>query len=143
MATDYEGACDAILTRFKAQMDSLRPTLKIAWENMPFDPQHDFSPSTDVAWARISVIGGEAFQASLGGGAAVLWRHPGLVAVQIFTPADGGANTALAIADDVATALRGVTTSGVVLKAASIQPVGRDGAFYQVNVTVPFRFDAQ
>ena len=56
---------------------------------------------------------------------------------------DVGANTAIAIADDVGTALRGVTISGVVFKASSVIPIGRedDEPFYQVNITTPFRYD--
>ena len=65
-----------------------------------------------------------------------------MIQVQVFTPTEQGAATALGIADDVATALRGVTVSGVVLKAASVIPIGRDGVdFFQVNINVPFRYD--
>lgn len=63
--------------------------------------------------------------------------------MQVFTPTDEGANTALAIADDVGTALRGITISGVVFKASSVVPVGREGddPYYQVNINTPFRYD--
>ena len=143
MAADFEAAVDVILTRFKAQMDSLRPTLKIAWPNMSFNPASDYTPASHVGWARVAVLGGESRQASIGDSGRRRWRTPGVFAVQIFAPAERGGNTALAIADDVAGAMRGVTSSGVLLQAASIYPVGRDGAFWQVNVNVPFRFDVE
>jgi len=136
-ATTY----DTILTRFKAQMDSLRPLVPIAWPNMPFDPKDDYDDATHQGWARIAIQGGEQQQASIGG--TPRWRQVGIVQVQVFTPTEQGANTALAIADDVATALRGITVSGVILRAASVSPVGRigDSAWFQVNVNVPFRYD--
>jgi hypothetical protein len=131
-----------ILTRFKAQMDSLRPLVPIAWPNMPFDPKDDFDDATHQGWARITIRGGEQQQASIGGTSNRRWRQVGVIQVQVFTPTEQGAATALGIADDVATALRGVTVSGVVLKAASVIPIGRDGVdFFQVNINVPFRYD--
>ena len=134
---------DTILTRFKAQMDTLRPLVPIAWPNMPFDPLTDFNSATHQGWARIAIQAGEQNQASIGGTRTRRWRQVGLILVQVFTPTDVGANTAIAIADDVGTALRGVTISGVVFKASSVIPIGRedDEPFYQVNITTPFRYD--
>ena len=131
-----------ILTRFKGQMDTLRPLVPIAWPNMPFDPQDDFDDATHQGWARITVQGGEQRQASIGGTSNRRWRQVGLIQVQVFTPTEQGATLALQIADDVATALRGVTVSGVVFRAASVIPVGRDAQqLFQVNVNVPYRYD--
>jgi len=134
---------DTILTRFKGQMDTLRPLVPIAWPNMLFDPLDDFDPATHQGWARIGVQGGEQLQASIGGTSNRRWRQVGNILVQVFTPTDEGANTALAIADDVGTALRGITISGVVFKASSVVPVGREGddPYYQVNINTPFRYD--
>ena len=134
---------DTILTRFKGQMDTLRPLVPIAWPNMPFDPLDDFNPAMHQGWARIGVQGGEQLQASIGGTSNRRWRQVGNILVQVFTPTDEGANTALAIADDVGTALRGITISGVVFKASSVVPVGREGddPYYQVNINTPFRYD--
>jgi hypothetical protein len=139
----FSDTYDTILTRFKGQMDTLRPLVPIAWPNMPFDPLDDFNPATHQGWARIGVQGGEQLQASIGGTSNRRWRQVGNILVQVFTPTDEGANTALAIADDVGTALRGITISGVVFKASSVVPVGREGddPYYQVNINTPFRYD--
>lgn len=140
---DFAAAYNTILTRFKSQMDTLRPDVKVSWPNIDFDPESDFDASTDDAWARITVQGGEAFQASLGGTGNRRWRQPGLVTVQIFSPMGEGLQTSLDVADDVVVALEGVSTSSVDLHAASVNPIGRDGAFFQTNVRTPFRFDNQ
>jgi|TARA_R110002167_G_scaffold92478_1_gene248331 hypothetical protein len=140
---DYAAAYNTILTRFKGQMDSSRPNVKISWPNIDFDPEADFNTSTDEAWARVTVQGGEAFQASLGGTGYRRWRHLGLVTVQVFSPMGEGLQTSLDVADDVVAALEGVTTSSVEIHASSVNPIGRDGAFFQTNVRTPFRFDNQ
>lgn len=133
---------DAILTQFKTGMDTLRPNVPIAYPNMPFDPDTQYIASTHEAWARIVIQGGEERQASIGGD-ATRWRKVGIVSVQVFTPLNAGQTTALEISDDVATTLRGITVSGVILKAATINPIGRedDEAWLQVNIDVPFRYD--
>jgi hypothetical protein len=139
----FATAYDTILTRFKAQIDTSRPLVPIAWPNMPFDPKDDFDDATHQGWARIIVQGGEQVQASINGSSNRLWRQVGLIQVQVFVPSNQGAVLVLGIADDVASALRGVTVSGVVFRAASVIPVGRGGdeVWYQVNVNVPFRYD--
>lgn len=131
----FEQAYDAILAQIKTQLDSSQPTLPIAWPNM------DYDPSEGTSFARVTVLGGEARVASLGIIGQRRFRHAGTVIIQIFVPSGQGANVGLAIADDIAAALRGITTSGVILMATTITPVGRDGAFYQVNTSTPFRYD--
>ena len=140
---DFAGATDAILGRFKSQWAILHASdCPIAWPGMEFDPEGDFG-SGGVAWVRISVLGGEAQQASLQAAPYRRFRVTGVTIVQVFAPSGSGLGTAAAleVADDVAVALEGVTVGGVVLRAASINPVGRDGAWFQVNVQVPFQFD--
>ena len=139
----FAGAYDAILGRFKSQMDSSRPNVPVNWPNMEFDPESDFDASSDDAWVRIVVEGNDAQQASLGGTGYRRFRQFGLVTTQVFCTSGKGLETALNVADDVVTALEGVTTSGVRLQASSVTPIGRDGAFYQVNVRTPFQFDNQ
>jgi len=140
---DFEAAFHAILGRFKDQMDSLRPNVPIAWPNLPYDPLEDFSAASHDAWARITIRGGDARIASAGAVGHRRWRHVGVVIVQVFTVLGRGAAAGLAVADDVAHALRGTTVNGVALNAAAIEPVGQDevGGFFQTNVRVAFRYD--
>ena len=83
-------------------------------------------PNVPVSWPNIEFAPAEDFDEASN---------------EVFAPIGVGANQALAVADDVATALRGVTASSVRLKAPSINPIGRDEGYYQVNVTTPFEFD--
>lgn len=141
MSADYEAAYDAILGQFYAAFAATHTRVPVAWPGRAFDPAVDFNPSTHDGWCAITIRGGEGQQASLEGPGRRRWRYPGVIFVQVFTPTGAGLNTALGIADDVAAALRGVSVSGVVLRAASVQPLGRDAGWEQVNVSCPYRFD--
>lgn len=140
---DFENAYDAIMGQFFLQMKAARPRVPIAWPNTRFDPATDFVAATHQAWARITMLGGEGRIASSGSPGTRRWRHVGLVVVQVFAPLGSGAAAALAVADDVATALQGVSVDGVTLQAASIRVIGTDaeGAWYQVNIETPYRYD--
>ena len=140
---DAESAYNTILGKLKTKMDAARPLVPIAWPNIQFDPADDYTPGTHQGWARVALVGGDAEIASAGGTGSRRWRHYGVVVVQVFTPLGKGAAMALAIADDVATAFRGVTASGVVLRAPTVRPIGTDaeGAFWQCNIETPYRYD--
>ena len=140
----FHTTADTIRVRLQAQWDTLRgdPTdCPIAWQNVVFDPQSDFDPASHVGWVRSSVLWGQARQASISG-TNLRWRRPGIVMCQIFTPQGTDDEVALQLADNVSTALQGVTVSGVVLQATSITIVGADDAFYQVNAQTRFRYDS-
>jgi len=136
-----QAAFDSILAQFKTVMDISRPNVPIAWPNVEFTPKDDYDEATHEAWARITAQNAGSVQKTIGAVGSRRWRVSGIVFVQIFAPLGNGANEGLAIADDVVTALRGITTSGVRLKASTVEAVGRDTAFYQVNVNTPFEYD--
>ncbi|MDP6698086.1 MAG: phage tail terminator-like protein [Candidatus Latescibacteria bacterium] len=130
-----------LFTRWKAQWDTLRPNVPVAYPNVEFDPDGtSYDPDTHQGWVRIGLSMGESYAAATGG-TKKRYRNPGVLWVQVFTELNQGNKLALQIADDVATALRGVTVSGVVLLATSINEVGRSGPWYQVNANTRFRYD--
>ena len=138
----FRTAFNTIMTRFNTQMNSTRPNVPIAWPNIDFDPTVNFNAASHQGWARITILAGDQNQASING-SSTLWRQTGVITVQVFTPTEKGAEMGLSIADDVAAIFRGLTVSGVVMKAGSVVPIGREDEepFYQVNVDVPFRYD--
>ena len=138
---DFEDAYDAIMGQFKTAFADTHSTVPVAWPGLDFDPATGFNPSRHTGWVRVTVRGGDGHQASLEGTGRRRWRYPGVIYAQVFCPTGAGMNTALAIADDVAAAWRGVTVNGVVLRAASVQPIGNDRGWLQVNVTCPYQFD--
>ncbi|MBM3280820.1 MAG: hypothetical protein FJY95_22490 [Candidatus Handelsmanbacteria bacterium] len=144
MPTTFSDATDAILGEFRdAWAISHATDCPIAWPSVAFDPKTDFDPEDHVAWVRVSIQGGEAQQASLAAPPNRLFRVVGVILVQVFVPSGPGLglSTALGVADDVVSALEGKNAGGVAIRAGSINPVGRDGEWEQVNVSFAFRFD--
>jgi len=110
---------------------------QIAW------PNRDFTPPAKASWLSVTIQAGDAAQIEFGSSAdSVTHRHPGIVVVQVFTPANWGDKTALDLADSVAALFRrqrlSYTDGSVLFRTPSVRTIGVDGAFYQVNVSVPF-----
>jgi len=142
----FSEAASTIRNRFATQMHAERSIL-IAFDNATglYDGTQTVQEPQDangdpVPWVRLNIRPGNAFQVTLGRNRT--FRNPGTVITQIFTVAGTGDGLANEIAEDVAAALRGVTVSGVRLRATSPpQFVGPDGAWYQVNCVTPFEYD--
>lgn len=108
---------------------------QISWPNV------DFMPPSKAAWIAVSIRDGDASQIELGS-TKNTHRHPGLVIVQVFVPALWGDKTALDLADSVAALFRRQRADdmdgSIVFRTPTIRVIGREGAFFQVNVSVPF-----
>lgn len=111
----------------------------IAWDNVAFDNQ---KASDATAWCRLQILQGESSGLSLGSTAV---RAQGFMLASIFTPAEQGDKLALEIADEIVSACNSttITLAGntTILRTPSVNPIGRDGAWYQINVSVPFQSD--
>ena len=123
----------------RGRLIALWPATPIAIENEPFaipDPPRPF--------LHLSVRGGAALQASLGAPDARLMRREGSVRLTVLTPTMGGTRAARRHADAAAALFETKNFSGVQCRAASIgdaAPFGRDGAWQQLPITIPFHFD--
>lgn len=129
----------AIRTLFNAGWGNTTP---VAYPNEPFT-----SPK-DTAYAVLSIKADDAFQIELGApGPGVTFRQPGLIFVQIFTPADEGNNAALALADTAAAIFRRqsstIVDGRILYRAPSIDTIGitKEG-WFQVNVVIPYIRDS-
>ena len=89
--------------------------------------------STDVAWDNV------AFNAQKASDSGAWCR------LQILTPAEQGDKLALDIAGEIISACNSttITLAGntTILRTPSVNPVGRDGSWYQINVSIPFQSD--
>lgn len=100
----------------------------IAWENIAFD-----MPNNDE-WVRLNILNGSSGYRAING----LKRHLGIIIVQVFVPKDTGTSKAREYADMVSQIFDSKKFSDVVCDVASIETVGADDTFHQVNVTVPY-----
>jgi hypothetical protein len=105
-------------------------------------PNREFTPPTKAGWLRVVLQAGDAAQIEIGGTPKNIHRHPGLVLIQVFVPANWGDKTALDLADQVAALFRRVrvehTDGSIVFRTPTVRAIGPSGAYYQVNVSVPF-----
>lgn len=121
-----------IETLFSTEWALAQPNIPIEFDNSDYDPE------TGVPYVTLTVISGTAFQACLGK-ATNTYRHNGLIIVQIHCPVDEGSAVARGLADTAAQIFRTRhINSGIVTRTPDFDRVGRNGAYYQINVLVPF-----
>lgn len=128
----YELISNAIRLRFQQNV-KVPESLPVAWDNAPF------AHPGQTTWARVAIRVGEARQIAIG--VANDYRKEGTMTVSFFTPLGTGDQAALALADLVKDAFRLVEVDPIVFGVPSVRPGTRDGAFWRVDVTVPFIAD--
>ena len=111
----------------------------VAWDNVGFD-EHD--SGTSAIWVRFQIDTAFSEVRELGSTAA---RTEGLVLASVFGLAGRGDSMVLGLCDEIVSAFKSSTHtySGttVVFRTPSVQHIGRDGSWWQTNVSVPFFTD--
>ena len=126
-----------IRSRFDTQWTLLRPTVQAVFDNAGDDS--DGRVPENQAWVRLTTLPGESQQVEMGN--CRRWRRVGSIVVQIFVPAASGTGLALELGDTVRDIFEGLTVSGVIFRATSLNRVGLDGAWLQYNATTNFQAD--
>lgn len=140
----FTQARDEILELFKAAWDTTG--LGVVYDDAPTDTptRAELANENVTGWARATVRHALGQQSSLANGTDGKRRYirEGNFIVQIFTPAGTGLRTADQYAKVVADALEGQETpGGVWFRNVSYREVGRDGPWYQTNVSATFQYD--
>ena len=140
--TSFVQAYRIILDRFVAQWAILHPSdVPLALPNVAFDIDTDFDPDTHTGFVRANVLSSSTRQASISF-QTKRWRSAGVFIAQIFVPQGSGIIPSVGLADDVKTAMQGITTNGLALRATSPPiNVGRADGLYQQNTQTPFLYD--
>lgn len=93
----------------------------------------------DDTHLKVSLLMGESLPIELGPNGTDV--HTGILSVQLFGPINQGLKSLLAVAQKIREAFnRASTLAGVSFQVVSVQPQGDDGEFYEVLVSIPFRF---
>lgn len=101
----------------------------------------DYNISAGVPYVTLTIQSGPAFQADLGKPTNT-YRHNGLIIVQIHTPVDEGSAIARGLADEAATIFRTrFIGAGIITKTPDFDRIGVSGAYYQINMLIPFHRD--
>lgn len=114
-------------------------TTPIVFDNVGFRP-------TDSAYVAIFIQNASAQQIEIKG-TTPLHRYSGIIAIQIFTDANSGSNTARTYADTIAAIFRNQSfsygNSGTIFcRSPNVQRVGVVEGRFQLNLSVPFYRDA-
>lgn len=97
-----------------------------------------------TAWARVSVRHATGEQHTLADASSKrLFCNYGVVTVQCFAPMrdNTGALVARRLAEVAKAAFEGVTTENVWFSNVRFQEQGREGTWYQINVSADFQWD--
>lgn len=128
----YELVSNVVRLRFQAQIKTPEG-LATEWDNAPF------ASPPDTLWARVSVRLEGARQTYTGRTNG--YRKTGQIVIGLFAPIGTGDAAQLALADAIKTAFSLVEVAPVQFGVPSVGPGSRDGAYWRLEVTVPFDAD--
>lgn len=135
---DFDNIASCIRQEFDTQWPTLQPTIDHYFIGQTI-PIKELENST---WVRVAINFGESQQVAMGGGTSGRRvRTVGVVAVNIFAPNGGGDGQLFRLADSVASIWQVSTIQGIVYRAASAQPIQRDGPWVILPVFTPFFAD--
>ena len=109
----------------------------VAYDGAPNGPSVDAAITNQEPWVRLTIQHGDSFTSSIGSKPCV--RRPGLIMCQVFTPDNKGSRRAHQIADSLAAHLEHWQNGHLSTLASSVQRVGPQDGWYQLNVSTPFR----
>jgi len=138
----FKQARDTIAGEFRSRYHSQRSE-PIGFDNVGKLVAPDgslVSKPEQAPWIALNIRAGDSSQIELG--QTPTYRNPGSIIVQIFVPQGQGDGEAYAIADAVASAIRGITVNGVRFRATSPpQFTGPTSSWLQYNSVTSFEFD--
>jgi len=131
-------------------MDALFGLTKTTWEantsglELHFENQDEARPNPPAMFARAELAHAFSDIVSLGapGHGVRMNRRFGSLIIQIFVPSGTGVFEAGEVADAMALAFESATfNGGLRIEGASINEIGSDGTYWQLNVLVEFQYD--
>ncbi len=135
MSLTHQQAVDEMSTMFKDVWDGT------GWQ-VDWDDVRSQRDTADQPWAMFVIRHAPAGQTTLGGVGKRTFNRLGIIITSIFTPIGNGLSTSYALAKIAADAYEGKhSPNGVWFRNVAIQEIGRDGEFFQLNVTIAFDYD--
>lgn len=133
---------ELLIDAWEADQDS-RYVRLMYWDLPKDTPRDEGDEENPEAWARISVLHTNGFQASLAGDSGRRrWRRTGTVFVDIFTPTGDGLSLADKLTMVAMRAFEGnSTSSGIWFRNVRPEEIGPDGVWFQTQVRADFEYD--
>lgn len=148
MSLTFSEARDAMFSRFYTDWQALAPAQNdgtlpaVDWQG----DDEGFAPDNSQPWARAVILHGPSSQDVLGAaGAGRSFERNGSVVIQIFAPLSRGQGLtqAEALAIIAQNAFEGKTAGAggcIWFRNVSINEVGPDGGWFQINVNADFLY---
>lgn len=131
----FVGVHNAIRGYFKDEVQDVVRDLVCIYDNTERD---DPAPDADL-WARVSVLPAASEVMELGSTVA---HTGGILLVSLFAKLGVGDKIALGAADTISAAFKQAAVTfeshQVDFRTPSVNPLGRDGGWWRVNVSVPW-----
>ena len=127
---------------YDANRIAIQSHLQSGWTTTPILFDGAVPAQHQDEWIRLNIFDTSANQASIGG-AAVKYRHNGLIVIEIYVEnsEQTGSGKATRYGDTLAALFRGETVGDALFRSPVVRQIGRDEGWYRVNVEVPFQRD--
>ncbi|MCC7271408.1 MAG: hypothetical protein IT561_01990 [Alphaproteobacteria bacterium] len=119
--------------RFATAWSAAEPLVPVRW---PSDAAP--RPAAAAPWLRVAVVPGDARAVGLAADGRRLYRHHGLVAIDVFVPPGEGLARALTLADRAAAILRGWQAPGLACGAPRLAHGDDAEGWRRASLSVPF-----
>lgn len=135
MSMTYEQAVDDMQGMVRSAWASTGHA--IFWESVEADRETD-----DTAWAVSTIRHVTGRQDTLSGKGGKSFLRGGIIFVQIYTRVGKGLQESYQLAKVISDGFEGqASPRGVWFRNIRINEAGKDGAFYQTNVTIEFQYN--
>ncbi len=133
----WEAERVTIVSAFKTAWEA-GSNLPVQWENQAFDP-----PADGGIFLSLSILRGQSTQAGMVGGGVAMYRHPGIVQIDVSIAQGKGTRVGLELVDEIALIFRGKNISGIIFRAPDIRRMLEpETSRIRFIVTIPYHRDA-
>lgn len=135
----FDVARQAVFQTFKTEFGLAFPTVKVHYENQPFDQPKG------AAWVSLAFIPNLSRRADIG--ADMNFKHEGVINVNVMVPENTGTKDQHTMADKVFTILAdrewGLAEGRLITYGIQRRSRGLIGGFYTANIQCEFCLDAR
>lgn len=140
MTATVKEACDDMNGMVNDIMTAQWPAVVLRWQGL----EEANPPDAQTSWVRVTILHATGSQASLASDIGKRrWNRTGSLVVQCFVPlTKGGLDVARAIAASLQDGMQGKNSPHCVwFRNATVNEVGKDASWFQVNFVITFTYD--
>lgn len=134
----FQEAREAIETRFTTMFDTAKTPVQFS--NMTLLKKGNESvrtPFVGPTWVRLNLIGGQSVQQEV---TRAITTINGIINIGVFSTQDIGAKLVIDIVDEIFPIFNAQVFNGIRTDAATIREIPPNNGWYQMNITVPYKW---